>query len=203
MENEKKEDIIPVEEPHEITITKRKMSLMEKAKNTFVMEDISTVWMETKDSVIIPGIRRVIASTLHAIINGIFSGTPADTVNNGPSQEDRRFISYNDMYGKRNVQKKQSEYAGTERIRKDISSYKFRNQFEAEETIEWMRRTLRNSRDGYLTVAEWYDHFKIRAEWTDNDWGWRDLTGARAMPNTRAEDGWYILVPRPENIRNY
>lgn len=203
MDIEKKENLTPVEEPHEITITKRKVSLMEKAKNTFVVEDVSVVWEETKESVIKPGIRRIIASTLHAIVNGIFSGTPAESVYDNGRQEDKRFISYNDMYTKKNPQKRQSEYAGSERVRKDISSYKFKNQFEAEETIDWMRRTIRNSKDGYLTVAEWYDHFHIRAEWTDNDYGWRDLTGARAMPNTRAEDGWYILVPRPENIRSY
>lgn len=199
--SEEKNELTPMPDSNEIVVTKRKKNLLEKTKEAFVMEDISTVWNEAKRNVVIPGFKRVVASTLHAIINGIFSGEVSDssTVSYGKSNNDSRLISYDDYYG-RNRQNNQTrnDYRGRERARKDISSYTFKTEDDAQLTLEWMNRSIRTNKEGYLTVAEWYDHFHVKSEWTDYSWCWRDLSGAKVMPNMTG--GFYLLLPRPEPI---
>ena len=198
--DEKSNNFTPTPNTNEIIVTKRKKNLLEKTKEAFVIEDISTVWTEAKRNVVIPGFKRVIASTLHAIINGIFSGVVNDSSNYSyEKNNDNRLISYDEYYGRtRRNDQTVNNYRGSERARKDISSYTFKTEDDAKLTIEWMNRVIRTSKEGYLTVAEWYDHFHIKSEWTDCNWCWRDLTGAKVMPNMSG--GFYLLLPRPEPI---
>jgi hypothetical protein len=52
---------------------------------------------------------------------------------------------------------------------------------------------------GQVTVAQLYALTGIRAEHTDNKWGWTNLKGAQAV---RLRDGRYLLdLPRPEELR--
>lgn len=53
---------------------------------------------------------------------------------------------------------------------------------------------------GSVTVAEFYAWADVRGNFTDNNWGWRELTGAGP---TLARDGKYVLnlpLPVPLNV---
>jgi len=190
-------------EEKSIVIRKKKETFLEKVGIGFVSEDISIIWAETKKNVIIPGIMRTLSSTLHTLVDSFLGqSTGGYSYQSQQTQRDKRFVNYTDYYGKSTNQiTEHKDYVRETNIRKDISSYLFETEEDANLTIEWMRKTLRNSPTGYLTVAEWYDHFGIKAEWTDCDSCWRDLSSARVMPNTGFEGGFYLLTPRPEKIR--
>lgn len=50
------------------------------------------------------------------------------------------------------------------------------------------------SRDGYASVADFYDLLGQRAEYTDGEFGWLDLRGSQVV---RVPQGYLIDLPRP------
>ncbi|FAA01395.1 MAG TPA: hypothetical protein [Siphovirus UK_ancient_CT89] len=48
------------------------------------------------------------------------------------------------------------------------------------------------------TVGDLYGMAGISQTYTDENWGWRDLRGARAV---RARNGYILDLPKPEDVR--
>lgn len=200
-------DISQASVENEVAISKRKKSIAEKARETFVMEDILVVWENTKSNVIMPGIRNIVASTLHTIVDGIFRGNTSGSYSYDQPRKSGgdRLISYEEYYRNKNKNTlsipaaERDSFNNRENVRKDISEYDFESERDVLSTIEWMDRTLRRNPNGYLTIAEWYSHFHVKALWTDVDWGWRSVEGMKPMP--RMNGKWYLSVPTPEEIR--
>jgi hypothetical protein len=83
------------------------------------------------------------------------------------------------------------------RARHDFDDIVIDSVTEANEVIDRMFDVL--AMYGQVTVAQLYALTGIRAEHTDNKWGWTNLKGAQAV---RLRDGRYLLdLPRPEELR--
>ena len=80
--------------------------------------------------------------------------------------------------------------------RKTIDDIVFETRGDAEKVLDTLSEAL--SVYGSVSVADFYDLADISAEWTDNNFGWTDLRGARVL-RTRG-GGYTIDMPKPTNI---
>lgn len=66
---------------------------------------------------------------------------------------------------------------------------------EAESVLSRMYDLI--ERYNMVTVAEFYSLVGISAEFTDENWGWRDLRSANIQ---HIRDGFRINLPKPEEL---
>ena len=112
----------------------------------------------------------------------------------GSSHKDKGpYVSYSSYYNK-----KEKRPASTQsRSRHDFRDIILDSRGEAEEVLSNMVDILYDF--GEVSVADLYDLCGIsNSNWTDNKYGWTDLSGARVK---RARGGGYLIdLPRAEQI---
>lgn len=71
----------------------------------------------------------------------------------------------------------------------------------SEEDVKKVLYSLREcfERYGQISKGDYYDAVKVRAEFTDYNWGWRTLRGIDYIEET--PDRWVIIFPRAEQIK--
>jgi hypothetical protein len=71
----------------------------------------------------------------------------------------------------------------------------------SEEDVKKVLYSLREcfERYGQISKGDYYDAVKVRAEFTDYNWGWRTLRGIDYIEE--APDRWVIIFPRAEQIK--
>lgn len=71
----------------------------------------------------------------------------------------------------------------------------------SEEDVKKVLYSLREcfERYGQISKGDYYDAIKVRAEFTDYNWGWRSLRGIDYIEE--APDRWVIIFPRAEQIK--
>jgi hypothetical protein len=80
----------------------------------------------------------------------------------------------------------------------DFEEIEFGTRADASVVLDLMYDRL--ERYGSVTVAEFYGWADVRGNFTDHNWGWRDLTGAGP---TRQRNGLYVLnLPAPVSLND-
>lgn len=79
---------------------------------------------------------------------------------------------------------------------KDVSSIPIRSYSKALEIIESLKDNLKEY--GQASVADFKDAAEVSSVFTDNDWGWKDITGAFITQNG---DGYFnIHLSKPKKL---
>lgn len=149
--------------------------------------------------VIVPETKRIVMDAISSIGNTIFyddsrrrSGytryEPRYTsVVNGPSRRDYRSSS----------ESRNRTLSEKERSTHDFSGIIIENRGEAEDILNKLSEEI--DAYGSATVANLYQLVGLQASFTDENWGWTDLRGARV----RTVRGGHLLdLPRTEDLSN-
>ncbi len=187
-------------------VTEEEKSPVQKFINVLVEEDFRTVKRSLIQDVVIPTIRDFLADIFIGGIERTLYGGSGVRRHSRSSQTPSSYSSslvrpdpvrepYYNMYGtNKAVQKPQ---LATKVSRFDFSDVVMRDRASAQDLLDILRLAI--AEQGYVTVGELYDALdKVDdLDFTDNYYGWRDLSGARIK---RVFSGYWLDLPDPVQI---
>lgn len=172
-------------------VRKKRPSLVDRFKATIIKESPENVRKYIIQDVIIPrlidGVYDILTGAYDMTFRGDVGRRPGRSTTNSLGSK----INYVGFYpnndrGGRPANTKRTDVA------RSFDNIYFESKGEAELVLDNMVEIL-NSQYKQVTVADLYDLVGVDGEFTDNDFGWRDLSGAKVR---HSSDGYYIDLPR-------
>ena len=169
-------------------VTMRQQSEMQKLANSFLAEDLNTVKERIVNDYAIPmlknGIWSIFTSALSIMIFG--EDRSRSTSNNNYI---RTRNSYEGYYDSRIGQNRPGSQ---QRMVQNWQNLTSDSRADMEGILEQMWAAIREY--GQVSVGDLYDLAGITANYTDNKYGWHDLTGAYIK---NVPGGYSIVFPKP------
>ena len=167
-------------------VTVKEKGLGEKLAETFLSEDVSNVKTYILRDVIIPAIKDTIVDIVKNGIEMMFYGdTKVSRKNSGTT-----YVSYSSYY--QPTTKSRSESRSSERTKGNSKDFIFESRGEAEKVLDTLTDIVSEYKSA--SVADLCQLVGVTGEWTDNKWGWIDLTSASVK---RVHGGYMLDLPKP------
>lgn len=162
-------------------VSVRKKPLGRAIADIFFAEDFTTVKKYVVYDIVVPGVKRLIVDAIRMMLLG----------EAGSGSGKGGFVDY---AGRSNRNSKSSIPDPIDRNtnRVDYRDITFRSRGDAEDVL----RELRSLIDEYhqASIADYFDLLGQTSEYTDNKYGWFDLSHATIRPRT---GGYFIELPKP------
>lgn len=168
----------------------KKESELKKFKKQVFTEDGKTVKSMVVTNVIIPGVQRllrdIISNAADWFIYGARGGGGSNHSGSGIGG-----VKYNNYFtnSKTAIASPQGSVPRTTVY--SVNDVIFRELVDAEESLMQMREIV--ERYGSATVNDFYDMTSQKSQYTDQKYGWRDLSTAEVVRN---RDGYHIRFPK-------
>lgn len=190
-EKRRKEDVKPV-----VRGRVRKKSSIFKTVGNYIEDDMPTIGDSILNELIIPSVLDLLADICHGAIDGIFKSDGRGYYRRNRGRDS--YISYNRMYDdRRRSRRDREEERYEERRRNRDIYYEFDYKEDADDVLDRMCDYLERFPD--VPVSYFFDLIgeTIPGCFTDDDWGWTDLSGVKVRRHGRK---WYIDFPRIDQI---
>lgn len=161
----------------------KKKSELRKFADVFIAEDIAKVKSYALGEVIIPTIKKAICDIISNGIEMILWGDTGHTKRSSGSR-----ISYSKYYDDRRDSRRSDM---STRTRYDIDDVIFERRDEAKEVLERMDELI--DLYGMASIADFYDLAGVTGNYTDNKYGWTNLSSADVVS---VREGYMIKLPR-------
>lgn len=185
---------------------RRKRGLGRQFKQTFFEGSSRDAVGSMVEDVVVPTIRDMIAEGFHALIDHmVFGDRPRAYRRSAPSSMPTSGygqVSYN-QYSQPQTKPSNGtpprSLSRQARARHDYGDVIIPTMDEANEVLDRMYDIV--SQYGVVRVSDLFGLTDIRAEHTDEKWGWTDLRGSKAVGRGRSRGGGYVLVlPEPQPL---
>jgi len=157
-----------------------------KIAQFFQSEDMQRIKSYIAGDIIVPLIKKGITDTLDIVLYG-------DT--NRKKRSAANVVSYNRYYDDRRYDeprlrdRDRDRYDGGRRsIAYNFDDVTFESRIEADRVLSAMNDVIESYK--MVSVADMYDLSGLSGNWTDNNYGWFNLSTADIR---RTRDGWYVL----------
>lgn len=169
------------------TVKTKKKSGVSKLADIFIAEDISNVKSYIVTDVLIPAAKKAVSDIFH---NGV------DMILYGESGRGKKgnsgYVSYRDY--SRDDRSSRSESRTRAIYSTDDIILETRG--EAEDVLTRMDELIDTY--GKVSVADMYDLVGKSCNYTDNNYGWRNLANAEPV---RVREGWMLKMPKVTTIK--
>lgn len=207
--NQDDSNIAPVRKTERITtgkVIKRKRGAGAKLKEAFFGEDVQDVGDYVVYDVAIPAAKNLVfdlfkEGLLGSIEMVLFGGRT--NRRNTHRHGGRSYTSYGDYFrddgrgrGSSRDRDGRRELSRTGRSRHDFDEIIFESRGEAEEVLSHMVDLIIDY--GMVAVADFYDAAGITTSFSDNDWGWTNLSSAYV---SRVRGGYMINLPKTQPLK--
>ena len=174
----------PIEKVTKGRVKVKKKSELHKFASSFVSEDASKVKSYVIGDVLIPAIKKAISDI---ITNGIDMILYGETGRSRRSSSSR--VSYSKYYD--DCRDDRRSDSSSLRSRYDVDDVLFETRDEAKDVLERMDELIDTY--GVASIADFYDLAGVTGNYTDNKYGWTNLSAADVV---RVRDGFMIKLPR-------
>lgn len=179
--------------------TVRKASLGSRMRETFAGEGARETGTYVFFDVIIPAVKAMVFDTITQGADRILFGG-RDVIRSGMANAPRTRTNYNQISTKaaNNYPGRNFEGGGREISRAARNNHRFDeilldSRGEAEMVLDTMQDLI--SRFQWVSVPEFYSMVDVTAEFTDEKWGWTNISTAQIRPS---RGKYVILLPSPE-----
>ena len=191
-ENPKKEEPKKVGKIIKGTVVQRKKSLGKRFLENFIADDMGNIVGYIIHDVLIPAAK----STLEDMVKGGIEILLHGEQKGSRTRRDggRSYVNYSGYSSPRRDDRDRDrrDMSQRSRARHDFGDLIFPSRGEAETVLSDLVDLTIDY--GQATVANLYDFCGITENFTDNKWGWTDLSSASV---SRARDGYLLNLPRP------
>jgi hypothetical protein len=164
-----------------------------KARELFLGEDATTVKEYVVQDILIPALKETISDMVSQGLELALFGTTKGKRN---KKSNATYTSYSSYYEKDERPQRSRRTQNTRpNSRRRIDEVILGTRGEADEVLYTMYDLLRDY--GAVTVEDLYELIGERSEYTDQKWGWTDLTGSRVR---RIRDGYLLEIPEPRPL---
>lgn len=176
-------------------VVKKKKTLGDKIKETFIAEDIHTVAHYVYTDSIVPKLKDLALSIITNGANMLINGTSAKPVSSNTRHATPygSRVSYRSYYDSPN---NSTPVRASSANAFDLEDYVFDTRGDAELVLDQLTDII--STYGQATVSDYYDSCGVTSAYTTVDYGWRSL--ARAYVE-RTDRGYIIKFPRVVPLR--
>lgn len=171
---------------------RKKRSLGKRFGDTFLSEDRGDVGGYLIFDVLIPAAKDTLTDLVSRGLEMLLYGEARGSYKRSSGGRRTGHTDYS-KYSRNEARRPQT----TSRARKtlDFDDIVFDSRADAEKVLDYIIGRLEDY--GVVTVADFYDAAEITGDYTDNKWGWFDLSDAYVK---RGRDGFVIILPRPEQL---
>lgn len=176
---------------------RRKKSLLEKFRDTFVEGTAQSATEYITDNIVVPAIKDVLFDASKSFLETLIFGGPqrshrSDYRHVGST---RSYQSYGDSYRRESPREDRREPSDRRRSRHNFDDIVIRDRTEALEIVEFLKHTV--DEYGAVYVSDLLETIGETSSTVDRRWGWEDLSRAGV---TRVRDGYLLDLPRPRPI---
>lgn len=158
----------------------KEKSLGRKFRDVFLVRDLEEIKDYIYEDLIIPGFKKAVRGVVDIILDGEIR--PQRSSSNGYR------VNYKSMSeGGSNRRREHVEPRG----RRDFRDIFFDTRGDAEEVLDTLSELISVYR--YASIADLYDACDITSSFTDNKYGWTDLSSASVG---RTRDGYVLNLPK-------
>lgn len=198
MEELKGNPIIPekmnIRKPVTTNVIVKKESEMKRIGRKFFSEDAKTVGSHVAESVIIPSLQKLVSDIVKGGIDWLLYGSKGSAQRNTFGN-----ISYGSYYNRSGLVNQNPSLANPMISAKPtlyaVNDVTIPDRGDAEEVLLRMREQI--SMYGMVSVGDFYDNVGLRANFTDQKWGWFNLDTADII---RVDGGYSIRFPKVQPI---
>ena len=170
-------------------VVQKKKTLGQRMARTFFEDEGKSVWSYLLYDVLIPAAKSTISDMVSGGIEMLLFGTAKGRrINNN---QNKSYVSYSSYYSKPTQQPKPS-YG---RARLNFDDIILETRGEAEEVLSHLIELVENY--GVASVADLYELVGITGSFTDNKYGWTNLSTASV---SRVRDGYLLNLPNATPI---
>jgi hypothetical protein len=176
------------------TVTQRKQPLSKRFKEAFIGDDSGSVWGYVFLDVMIPAAKDMVSDAVSTGVERMLFGE-----HRSPTSRARRSgIPGHTPYNRFSTAPRpdpREAYSRRARATHDFNEIIIDSRAEAEQVIDNLYHVIETYE--VATVADLYELVGIRANFTDDKWGWTDIRGAGV---SRVRNGFLLDLPKPEPI---
>lgn len=171
---------------------KKEKTTGQKFAEIFISEDVDNVKDYVFFDVVVPAIKEAIVNAITGGIEMIFFGDSHSR--NTRREGGKSYVSYSSYYKSDNSNNNRNR-AVDRRSRGNYSPVEVDSRTEGEEILSNLVDFIVDY--GQATVADLYELAGLSSNFTDNKWGWVDLSSASVK---RVRNGYLIDLPNPEEL---
>lgn len=165
----------------------KKKSEIRKFTDVFVSEDMDSVKSYIFMDVLVPAVKKAISDIVTNGIDMLLYGESGGRNNTKKNAASR--VSYRSYYDSQNDRRERP-------ATRTMAGYEYDdivldNRGEAESVLDRMDEILATY--GMVSVADFYDLMGITSKYTDNKYGWTNISNAHIV---RTRDGYMIKMPK-------
>jgi hypothetical protein len=170
-------------------VVKQKKSLGKKFAETFLGDNIESVSSYIIYDIIIPAAKNMISDTVSNGIEMLLFGQTRGS----RTRRDRgkSYVSYSNYYKDRD-RYRDRQISQRNRARHNFDDIILESRGEAEEVLSHLVDLTEDY--GMASVADLYDLVGVTSNFTDNKYGWDNLSSGRVVP---VRGGYLLELPRP------
>ena len=191
LEGETPKDDKNIEAVAQGTKVSKSKSKARQIAEIFVGGDLKETAEHVRDDVAIPALKNFLYDSLSEGLQRILWGETRNDRRRNSTHRD--YVGYSRRA--REQRPTQQASARHSRVAQGFDDVVLATRTEAESVLSRMYDLIENY--NMVTVAEFYSLVGISAEFTDENWGWRDLRSANIQ---HIRDGFRINLPKPEEI---
>ena len=174
-----------------------------KLGEVFLSEDAKNVKSYIFKDVVIPAIKDTIVNIIQTGTEMLFYGeTRASNISKRARGGNNTYVSYSSYY-ERGPKDRPTVRPNSDRVRSDSREFIYPTRGQAEDALHLLRECLEDYQVATVAdlcrISNTETDTLMSDQWTDNDWGWYDLSGAYVK---RIFGNQFLLVlPKPVYIR--
>jgi hypothetical protein len=187
---EEKEEPKKLEKVVSGTVVTRKKSLGKRFLDTFIADDVSSVSSYIVHDVLVPAAKSTISELVETALEMLLFGEKRGTRTR--RDQGRSYVSYNNYsQGGRRDERDRRDTAAINRARHNFDDIILASRGEAEEVLSHLVDLTIDY--GQASLSDLYDLVGITGNFTDNKYGWTDLSSASV---SRVRDGYMLNLPK-------
>lgn len=172
----------------------KKKTAVHKFSEVFLAEDVAKVRRFIVNDVVIPTFKKAVVDIVTDGVNMLLYGESGRPGKRGGNSATR--VSYSSIY-ERGSESRRDYNSVSPRTAYDYDDICLATRSEAEDVLASLDGAIEQY--GSTSIADLYECVGITARYTDNRYGWTDLSNARPV-HTR--DGWMLKLPRVVDLKD-
>lgn len=176
-------------------VVEKQKTFGDKVTEVFFGDDTKSVGDYILHDILIPAMKSTLSDAIGGGIEMLLFGERRSSSRSGASfyrDRDRSYTPYNRITRE---SPRRRELSRVERTRHDFRNIYIESRGEAEDVLGHLVDLIEDY--GVASVADYYDLLGIDSAFTDNDYGWTNISSAYVQ---RSRHGYAINLPRPREI---
>lgn len=176
-------------------VAKGKVVVRKRKEPSPMADSFSAAWGYICEDILLPAAKDMISDAVSGGVDQILFGGERKTSRRKSHSSSSASFNYNSISSGRKTQRAERKHVYRSRGAHDLTQYILDDRRDAEDVIDFLFSCLQDYE--VATVSDFKGAVGVSPTYTDENWGWTELRGARAV---RVREGYIIDLPNPKKL---